>query len=132
MRCAIASLVLYCVSCLAAAGELPVAKALGKCLEEVRAAKPTQPIESDCADADVQNELLGVQRSHLYSLMGKPDFCGTVMANQPCEKATLVSYLFYRFPEDTENRSWRGGGPELRVQFTRRHIVERVWWEHTR
>jgi hypothetical protein len=48
-------------------------------------------------------------------------------SNPICETAANWGYSFYRLPE-----GWRGGGPELMIQFGPNEAVKAAWWFGTK
>ena len=96
--------------------------------------KPSdEPIISPCARNDAST-LVGASRQAIVRGLGHPNWCTGVdelrfipWSEQACGTAAIWGYSFYRLPQ-----SWKGGGPELALEFGPNGAVKAASWFATK
>lgn len=96
--------------------------------------KPSQePVTSPCARKDA-SALIGASRETILSRLGHPTWCTVSLelrfipwSEAACGATANWGYSFYHLPE-----GWRGGGPELMLQFGPGGAVKDASWFGTK
>jgi len=96
---------------------------LAENLSIVRAASGDEPVGAEPIDVEV---LLGVSRSVVADALGSPDNCEQ-LASEECSSKSQWLFGFYYLPP-----GWRGGGPELWLDFNSAGEVEKAEWHFSR
>ena len=123
MKTPLRMLLSLCILCQCRSATPPAIREMREALDRARSAPPFENVVTR-RDWPVQ-DLVGMRRSTIHSMLGEPCNCG----EEPSEKCAVMtewSYCFYHLAEDRD-----GGGPELRLSFSRRDVCEAAAWIRT-
>ena len=96
---------------------------LSENLQTVRTASGPEPVGTQPIDVDA---LLGVSRDSIATALGVPDNCEDLESKECSGKEQWYFWFFY-LPS-----GWRGGGPELWLDFNSDAEVVKAEWHFSR